>query len=348
MKDYIRLNTSGWLFLEIEVVKAREVEFKVNTRGRIMDSYNHTICMKLKLDEEENKAVRTLCAICNEKQKIYLKLELDLKKRQIKGTAKDEDLLEFLYYENKMLVGYLGVCSFGGNSVQISGMVHPDFRRKGIFRKLYLIAKEEWQRIPKAEVLALCDHTATSGIEFINSIGGEYVSSEYKMCLNKKNLECKIKQSHENASIIKLRLATGEDVSEIEKQTSIYFGKPLNEMDDKEAKVVNMDKEDVENSFIQQGNNFISYMAILKEEIIGKVHISIINKEGFIYGFGVIPVFRGKGYGREVLLATLDILKEKGADNIFLEVESQNKNALGLYESRGFEEVAVMDYYVIT
>ncbi|MBW9154022.1 GNAT family N-acetyltransferase [Clostridium estertheticum] len=304
-----------------------------------MDSYNHTICMKLKLDEEDNKAVRTLCSICYEKQKIYLKLELDLKKSQRKENKKDEALLEFLYYENKTLVGYLGVCNFGGNSVQISGMVHPDFRRKGIFRKLYLIAKEEWQRTSKAEVLALCDHTSTSGIEFINSIGGEYVSSEYKMCLTKKALECKIKQSHGNVSIIKLRLATSEDAAEIEKQTSIYFGKPLNEIDD---------KEDVENSFIQQGDNFISYMALLKEVIIGKVHISIINKEGFIYGFGVLPVFRGKGYGRIVLLATLDILKEKGADNIFLEVESQNKNAIGLYESCGFEEVSVMDYYVIT
>ncbi|MBX4264790.1 GNAT family N-acetyltransferase [Clostridium estertheticum] len=313
-----------------------------------MDSYNNTICMKLRLDEEDNKAVRTLCSICYEKQKTYLKLELDLKKSQRKENKKDEALLEFLYYENKMLVGYLGVCNFGGNSVQVSGMVHPEFRRKGIFRKLYLMAKEEWQRISKAEVLALCDHTSVSGLAFINSIGGEYVSSEYKMCLNKKDLECKIKQSHENVSIITLRLATSEDAAEIEKQTSIYFGKPLNEIDDKDVKVVNMDKEDLENSFIQQGNNFISYMALLKEEIIGKVHISVINKEGFIYGFGVLPVFRGNGYGREVLLATLDILKEKGTDNIFLEVESQNKNAIGLYESCGFEEVAVMDYYVIT
>ncbi|MCB2352739.1 GNAT family N-acetyltransferase [Clostridium estertheticum] len=313
-----------------------------------MDSYNNTICMKLKLDGEDNKAVRTLCAICYEKQKTYLKLELDLKKSQRKENKKDKALLEFLYYENKMLVGYLGVCNFGGDSVQISGMVHPDFRRKGIFRKLYLMAKEEWQRISKAEILALCDHTSTSGIEFINSIGGEYVSSEYKMCLTKKALDGESIHKQEIDSLIKLRLATSEDAAEIEKQTSIYFGKPLNEIEDKEAKVVNMDKEDLENSFIQQGNNFISYMALLKEEIIGKVHISIINKEGFIYGFGVLPVFRGKGYGREVLLATLDILKEKGVDNIFLEVESQNKNALGLYESCGFEEVAVMDYYVIT
>ncbi|WP_298845985.1 GNAT family N-acetyltransferase [Clostridium sp.] len=316
-----------------------------------MNSYNQTICMKLKLDEEDNKAIRSLCAICYKKQKTYLKLELDLKRSQRKKITKDEAFLEFLYYENKILVGYLGVCNFGGNSVEISGMVHPDFRRRGIFRKLYLMAKEEWQKISQAEILVLCDHTSISGLTFINSIGGEYVSSEYKMGLNRKNLEANINNKQENSSLVKLRLATIEDAAEIDSQTSIYFGKPQNEIDDTAVnmdKVVNEGKEALENSFIQQGNNFISYMALLKEEIIGKVHISIINKEGFIYGFGMLPAFRGKGYGREVLLATLDILREKDVDNVFLEVARQNKNALGLYESCGFEEVSVMDYYVIT
>ncbi|MBU3158810.1 GNAT family N-acetyltransferase [Clostridium frigoris] len=306
-----------------------------------MDGYNHTICMKLKLDEEDNKAVRSLCAICYEKQKIYLKLELNYKKWQRKQIKMDEPLVEFLYYENKILVGYLGVCNFGGNEVEISGMVHPDFRRRGIFRKLYLMAKEEWQKILSADVLALCDHTSISGLAFVNSIGGEYVSSEYKMCLNIKKLEDKLNHTQENASIIKLRLATSEDAAEIDSQTSVYFGKSQKEIDGEEV------KGDIENSLIQQGNNFISYMALFKEKIIGKIHISIINKEGFIYGLGVLPAFRGKGYGREILLATLDILKEKGADNIFLEVATQNKNAIGLYESCGFEEISVMDYYVI-
>lgn len=313
-----------------------------------MDSYNNTICMKLKLNEEDNEAVRGLCAICYEKQKIYLKLELDYKKWRKEEIKKNEPLVEFLYYENKILVGYLGVCNFGGNSVEISGMVHPSFRRRGIFRKLYLIAKEEWQRTSKAEVLALCDHTSISGLAFINSMGFEFVSSEYKMCLSKRALDGRINHIQEIASLINLRLATSEDAAEIDSQTSVYFGKPLNEIDDKEAKVVNIDNEDIENSLIQQGNNFISYMAIYKNKIIGKIHISIINEEGFMYGFGVLPAFRGKGYGREILLATLDILKEKDVNNIFLEVERQNKNALGLYESCGFEEDSVMDYYMIT
>ena len=52
-------------------------------------------------------------------------------------------------------------------------------------------------------------------------------------------------------------------------------------------------------------------MAELKGEIIGKIRIDITDNEGFIYGFGVLPDFRGKGYGREILSSALDILKKK-------------------------------------
>ncbi|MGH4123544.1 MAG: GNAT family N-acetyltransferase [Clostridium sp.] len=301
-----------------------------------MDNYQHSILMKLELNEQEYEAIKNLEAVCYEEQKTNLKLELDFKMHQMKNSIKNKSVAEFLYYENEILIGYLGLCNFGGNTVEVSGMVHPKFRRKGIFRKLYLIAKEEWQRTCPSEVLLLCDHTSISGLAFINDIGAEYGSSEYKMCLNKKNLELTHTQG------IKLRLATNEDAAEIDRQSSIYFGLLEKEDEDKES------EEDTEKLSIQGYDNFINYMAELAGEIIGKIHINIVDNEGFIYGFGVLPEYRGKGYGREVLCLALDILKKKQVDNIFLEVATENKNALGLYESCGFEEISVMDYYVVS
>ncbi|MBU3091827.1 GNAT family N-acetyltransferase [Clostridium sp. CM028] len=301
-----------------------------------MDNYHHTISIKLELNEEEYEAIKSLEAACYEKQKINLKLELGLKMRQRKKNVKNKIVGEFLYYENEILVGYLGLCNFGGATVEISGMVHPNFRRKGIFKKLYLIAKEEWQRICPQEVLMICDHTSVSGLAFINSIGAEYGCSEYKMCLNKKVLEAT------PSNVIKLRLAsTSEDAVEIDRQSSIYFGTPKKDAHDKE------DKMDMEKPSINVDDNFISYMAELNGEIIGKIHICINDNEGFIYGVGVIPDFRRKGYGREILNSALNILNNKNVDNIFIEVSRSNKNALGLYESCGFEEISVMDYYVV-
>ncbi|HEY8891081.1 MAG TPA: GNAT family N-acetyltransferase [Clostridium sp.] len=295
-----------------------------------MDNYKNTISMMLELNEEDYEAVKILEAVCYAKQKTNLKLELDFKNCQRNNAIKNKFMAEFLYYENEILVGYLGLCNFGGNTLEVSGMVHPKFRRKGVFKKLYLLAKEEWKKTCPLEVLLLCDHTSVSGLAFINSIRAEYASAEYKMCLNKRKSEV----IHVNG--IKLRLETSDDAAEVYRQNSIYSGIP-----EKEA------EEDIEKPYKILDDSFINYMAEIKGEIIGKIHISITDNEGFIYGFGVLPKFRSKGYGREILNSALDLLNKKNVDNIYLEVATENKTALGLYEDCGFEEISVMDYYIV-
>jgi ribosomal protein S18 acetylase RimI-like enzyme len=296
----------------------------------------YNISMKFKLNQEDCEAIKNLEAICYEKQKTNLKLELDFKMSQSGTFIKSKIMTEFLYYDNETLVGYLGLGNFGRDVIEVSGMVHPEFRRKRIFKKMYLLAKEEWEKVCPSQVLVLCDHASLSGLAFINSLGAEYSSSEYKMCLNKQTTN-----SNTNHGI-KLRVATREDAAELYRQDSIYFGLVEKEADDKEV------EKRIEETYINVDDNSINYIAELEGKIIGKIRITMTNAEGFIYGFGILPEYRGKGYGRETLSSALDILKMEQLDNIFLEVATENKNALGLYESCGFEEVSVMDYYIVT
>ena len=66
---------------------------------------------------------------------------------------------------------------------------------------------------------------------------------------------------------------------------------------------------------------------------------------GGIYGLEVLPAYRGKGYGRELLILSIKKLKESNVKTINLQVEINNKNALNLYKSCGFKENYTMDYY---
>ena len=59
--------------------------------------------------------------------------------------------------------------------------------------------------------------------------------------------------------------------------------------------------------------------------------------EGRIYMLGVDPDYRGKGVGMQVLVAGLSRLKGKGIRIVQLTVDSENKAALALYRSIGFE-----------
>ena len=64
----------------------------------------------------------------------------------------------------------------------------------------------------------------------------------------------------------------------------------------------------------------------------------IINGgKGRIYMLGVDPDHRGKGLARQVLLAGLSHLKDKGIRIVELTVDSDNKIALTLYKSMGFK-----------
>lgn len=50
---------------------------------------------------------------------------------------------------------------------------------------------------------------------------------------------------------------------------------------------------------------------------------------------------RGKGIGKEILLKLIDFGRQKGADNICLEVEEGNDAAISLYTKAGFISVGV-------
>jgi mycothiol synthase len=55
-----------------------------------------------------------------------------------------------------------------------------------------------------------------------------------------------------------------------------------------------------------------------------------------IHMFGVDPGFRGQGWGKKILLASLERMRERKARTVELTVDSDNSPALALYSSRGF------------
>lgn len=66
---------------------------------------------------------------------------------------------------------------------------------------------------------------------------------------------------------------------------------------------------------------------------------------GEIFVIGVDPAHNSKGYGRALVLAGLDHLSDMEISNAMLWVEADNKAALSLYESLGFEIVKLRRIY---
>lgn len=284
---------------------------------------NQFISLKEYISEKEYKEISKLQELCNSKDKTNLKLELDYKLNICRNSELGiKNINEFLYYVDEVLVAYLGISSFGGKIGELNGMTHPDFRRKGLFNKLFKLAIEECQDRSFKKLLLLSDGKSISGIEFVKAAKWKYDFSEYRMKL--------IKVPTESMSSISLRKAEKLDGKEIARQNSIYFN------------------DEEENESIQEEQeipNQVKYMVELNSEIIGKINIEYSDNSAYLFGFGILPDFRGNGYGKAALKEALRIINEKNISEIELDVECKNNTALNLYKSCGFEEKSVMNYY---
>ncbi|SCX96415.1 GNAT family N-acetyltransferase [Alkaliphilus peptidifermentans] len=286
---------------------------------------NPMISLKQYISEKDFKEINQLRELCFLHDKTNLKLELDYKLNISRNTEVGLNTIdEFLYYNDEALVAYLGISSFGGSNVgEINGMVHPDFRRKGLFKKLFELAIDECRKRRFNKLLLLTDGNSNSGIEFIKAVKGEYDFSEYRMRLINKNNEI-IKSS------ISLREAGKHDRKEIARQNSIYFNHS--------GEFVCFPEE-------EEQINETTYMVELEEAVIGKIKVEYSDNSAFISGFGILPDYRGKGYGKEALKVALWLINGRKIYETELDVECKNKNALDLYKDCGFKEQSVMNYY---
>ena len=84
------------------------------------------------------------------------------------------------------------------------------------------------------------------------------------------------------------------------------------------------------------------FIAIEGKKIIGfcwtKIHHDFVNQDpiGELYVLGVDPDSHAKGIGKSVATTALNYLKQKGLNQATLYVDADNKTALKLYESLGF------------
>lgn len=71
------------------------------------------------------------------------------------------------------------------------------------------------------------------------------------------------------------------------------------------------------------------------------------ERRGYVNFVGVVPAWRGRGLGRELLRWGIARLRDAGAGTIELNVEAANERALGLYRRTGFEPKVEWPHYAL-
>lgn len=273
------------------------------------------------LSKKQLQDIKTLENQCCEYEQLNMKLNWEMLDTRSKNETND-----FLCYKDNQLIGYLGLYSFGpkAKEIELTGIVHPNHRRTGVFRSLFNEAKKECSARAADRILIVTERCSSSGIEFSKSTGARYSFSEYNMKFDERTVPAYATHG------ITLRRADKKDHHELATIDTLCFGG-----DDEAA--------EKEESYSEDPYR-ISYVIELNRKTIGKIG-TIAEGDGYIFGFAIKPEYRGRGFGRAALSMALEKLMAQKVTPVVLEVEVINQNALSLYKSCGFKENTIYDYY---
>jgi ribosomal protein S18 acetylase RimI-like enzyme len=275
---------------------------------------------KWTLTDAELAEMQQLAQICQEYEPLDLRLNWDALALRSGDKASEQ-----LYYRDDILIGFFSMDGLGFDEAEGTGLVHPNYRRQGVFRALVAAAQAECRQNKTESLILLFDHRSAAAIAFANAIGAQHDFSEHSMRLDDTNSLPQITQQ------LDFRRATEEDAPAISAILAQDFNGDAAQLQQNIAR--NM-----------QSSIYQYYIATLDREPIGTLNVQNLGGDAYIYGFVVRPDQRGRGYGKEILaLAIADIVKRP--QPVFLEVETENDPAFGLYRSFGFEVTTTYDYY---
>jgi ribosomal protein S18 acetylase RimI-like enzyme len=278
------------------------------------------------LTAREMLEVEQLAALCNACEDLHLRLDstmLDL------PTLPTDDL--FLFYQHNALLGSLLLDRYHSAMKEVTGMVHPDFRRQGIFRALLVAASQECRHRGIKRLLFPCEASALSGQAFLLSLSARREFAEHRMVLGR--FEARVQDAH-----LRVRPARFDDLADLALILAADF-----------AGNQQAARQHLLRVFERPNQRFA--MAIYEHESGGSEPVGMLRVEESptelgVYGFFVRPQFRGRGHGRQLLEETIvDIRAHSGHKSIMLEVDTQNLPAFNLYCSLGFEVERTYEYY---
>lgn len=269
---------------------------------------------------EDLPDVRRVIDLCNRHEGLDLPFNLEA------GPDWMTSPNHFLRYDGDILVGVVSLQ--GGREVEVSLGVHPDHRRQGIGRSLLHTAGEEAKRRGRSHLLLVCEEASRSGRAFVKAVGGRYRFSEYRMRLDPRTAQA----PRSRQDRIRLQQAAAGDVDLLARLIAVSFDRSE---DDERARIANDLQRASHRFFIARANG----------EPVGSLGVAAFERRIYIIAFNVLPQFRGRGYGRQMLAQTVAALRSEAWDEIMLEVATDNRDALAVYRSCGFHEVRSFGYY---
>lgn len=234
------------------------------------------------------------------------------------------DVEDVLWWESDRLLGFVGLYAFGPPTVELTGMVDPAARRRGIATALLQAALPLCRGRGYERALLVAPRSSAAGRCFAEGRGMVLEHSEHALVLAGAPAEGPTDPQ------LTLRTATQADGAEVSTLLTAAFGWAPSDLLDRLA-----------------SDSARTLLAEVAGSVVGTVRLTREEDTGSVYGFAVHPAWQGRGIGRDVLRRVCHRLREDGANRVRLEVAVDNERALGVYTSLGFAPETTEDYYAL-
>jgi ribosomal protein S18 acetylase RimI-like enzyme len=232
---------------------------------------------------------------------------------------------DLLCWDGDRLLGFLGIYGFSRKQPELTGMVDPEARRRGIGRALFDAALPICREQHKRRLLLVVPRSSPGGHDLARAYGMSFDHSEHALTLRERP------EPARSDGRIRLRAATTDDIPLLSRLYDDAFH----------------DGGHVDPSRLASDHSR-TLLVLRENQAVGTVALAQDGARGAIHAFVVGSEWRGRGIGGEALRRACLELFDAGAVHVDLEVEVGNDGALGLYTALGFELQATDDYYALT
>lgn len=213
------------------------------------------------------------------------------------------------------IIGFISIYLIDESSAEICGFVLPEYRNNNIGNYLMEKFSNELEYFYISIPVAKDNKTAPN---FLRTNGYYPSTTECSMVINTEKITDSLRNNNLDNNLM---INTQDNISEKDYclNNNITFNKTENE-------------------------NELIFEIFKDNNNIGSCHISLFESCGCIHNVEISEDFRGNGYGKLLLLYSLNHVKSL-CDNIILHVTKQNIPAYNLYKTLGFITTGEVIYY---
>ncbi|HFI0079798.1 TPA: GNAT family N-acetyltransferase [Streptococcus suis] len=232
----------------------------------------------------------------------------------------------FLAYQGEQLVGLLTVYA-DDEDVELAILVHPDYRRQGLARKLYANYQAETAKYPIASVTFQTERVFLDKHPDLATAWDLVEDTDTETWLGRERVPYQISQQAE----LVVSLAKPQHADDIARfQTQVF--------DSDYEVALRYAREAIADA------NSLLYLLEHNGAVIGSCTVDISTDDNYLYGLAIASDQQQKGYGTYLVKAVINDLITKNDKPFQIAVEDDNLIAKRLYENIGFTKQTQVIY----